>query len=448
MRLISPIGLLFFLCSLLAAQGYLRNDAITTHTSGITLNEVSARSAVTDFNADGTTNGSTDKDEFIEIVNSANVSIDIGGWTLGDNSTEYVFPTPTVVPPGKAVIVFTRNADVSNFNPGAGNIVLSPPGGSDLALANTNDAVGLKNTQGLYIAVHWGSGTLSASFLSGATLVGTDVALGSWNSGQSQSRDPDYTGSWTQHPTIPGTVNWSNNSPTVTLTNPQGSPGRKVGQDISLPVSLSSFTAAAGDGQVTLRWVTESETGNLGFEVWRADRQDGDYTLLSSYQNNPDLQGRYNSNTRTRYQFVDRFVANGFTYWYRLVDVDVNGTRTEHGPISATPMKAATEVVTVDPTVPRQLRLLPNFPNPFNPSTTLRFQVPASSQTAAQVQLVIYNPLGQTVRTLVQAPLAPGEYEVQWDATGEDGTPLPAGIYYAVLRFNQQQRIQKLVLVK
>ena len=446
MRGVPVVGLLLAVWAGLAAQGYLQNDAVTTHTSGITLNEVSAKSAVTDFNADGVTSNTSDKDEFIEIVNSAGTAIDIGGWTLSDNNTQFTFPTPTVLQPGRAVVVFTQGANVSNFNPGSGNMVFSTAG---MALKNTGDAVGLKNTSGLYIAVHWGSGTLDPDFVSGATLVGTDVALSSsWNNGQSQSRSPDYTGSWIQHPTVPGTVNWSNNMPTVTLTNPQGSPGRKVGQDISLPVSLSRFTALAGDGQVVLQWVTESETGNLGFEVWRAAQREGPYTLLSSYRNNPALQGRFNSSERTNYQFTDRAVANGLTYWYRLVDVDVNGTRTLHGPISATPMAAGPGLLTVNPSLPRQVRLLPGFPNPFNPTTTLRFEIPAGSKGPGRTRLTIYNPLGRRVCTLVDAPLAAGTYQVQWDGTGDGGQPLPAGVYYAVLRAYNRQRIQKLVLVK
>ncbi|MCS7229541.1 MAG: lamin tail domain-containing protein [Candidatus Kryptonium sp.] len=220
-----------------SSQGYLRNDSVATHTSGITINEVSARSAIVDFNADGSTSTTTDRDEYIEIVNSSSEPIDISGWILGDNNYNYTIPSGTVLGPGNALVVFTNNADVSNFDPGPGNIVLSVPTTS-FALANTNDAVGLKNSYGLYIEVYWGTGTLNSTFTSGATLVGSRVRLESWNEGQSQTRNPDYTGSWIQHPTISGVVNWSRNNPTRTLTNPKGSPGRYNYADIPLLVDF------------------------------------------------------------------------------------------------------------------------------------------------------------------------------------------------------------------
>ena len=80
----------------LFAQGYLRNDNTTTYTSGITINEISARSAITDFNCDGSVNSATDKDEYIEIINNFSSNINIGGWILGDNTTSYTFASNTI----------------------------------------------------------------------------------------------------------------------------------------------------------------------------------------------------------------------------------------------------------------------------------------------------------------------------------------------------------------
>ncbi|APF20127.1 hypothetical protein Calab_0546 [Caldithrix abyssi DSM 13497] len=280
---------IIFFNSLLFAQGYLRNDNVTTYTSGITLNEICANGSAFDYNADGIISSTSDKDEFVEIVNSSDQTINIGGWTLSDNTTTYlIFPDPTSINPGKSIVVYMYGADVSNFNPGSGNLVTSTPAG--IRLSNSDDVIGLKNTNGLYISVKWGTGVLPADFTTGATLVGTEVTISnSWIAGQSQSRNPDYSGSWSFHPTITGTVDWSVDH-TVTLTDPQASPGRKYGLDQSLPVTLSSFRAVVQHGHVLLQWRTESEVENLGFEIYRSLMSSTGFQLLDSYRSNPALE--------------------------------------------------------------------------------------------------------------------------------------------------------------
>ena len=225
------IAIFFFLQNVLLAQGYLRNDDVTNHLSGITINEVSAFSYPIDYNANGVVEGG-DKDEFIEIVNSSDIALNINGWTLAsgreDDMDLFVFPDTSILP-GKSLVFFCRNSDISNFDPGSGNMVFA--GTSNLfRLANNNpDAVGLRNTNDLYISVHWNkAGVVNSGFLTGSpTLVGEDVEIDSvWIAGQSQSRNPEYTGIWSQHPTISGTVNWSQNNPTRTIFEPKASPGR------------------------------------------------------------------------------------------------------------------------------------------------------------------------------------------------------------------------------
>ncbi len=91
-----------------------------------------------------------------------------------------------------------------------------------------------------------------------------------------------------------------------------------------------------------------------------------------------------------------------------------------------------------------QVELSQNFPNPFNPVTTIRFQLP--EQTT--VRLVVYNTLGQTVKVLVNGALSGGEYRVQWDGTNEDGAKVPSGIYFYELRAGDWQQIRKMILLR
>ncbi len=89
--------------------------------------------------------------------------------------------------------------------------------------------------------------------------------------------------------------------------------------------------------------------------------------------------------------------------------------------------------------VPERFGLRANYPNPFNPTTTLPFDV----TQAGPVTLTIYDLLGRPVATLIDAPMTPGRYEVAWDAGG-----LPSGVYLSRLATVTGVSTRRLVLLK
>lgn len=229
--------------------------------------------------------------------------------------------------------------------------------------------------------------------------------------------------------------NWGYTAATPGSINSEQSSG-----DITLPVELSLFQAAGGNREVILNWATSSEVENLGFEIERAMALEGPYELISSYISNPDLEGQINSSQETSYRYIDRSVANGTTYWYQLVDVSLSGIRTAHGPIEAMPLEVSA--------VAADFQLRPNYPNPFNPSTTLAFNVAGEIGQSYAVRLEIYNPLGQKVKTVVQDNLPAGNYEYTWNGDSDSGSLLPAGIYFASLRSGTANKVIKMVMIK
>jgi hypothetical protein len=76
--------------------------------------------------------------------------------------------------------------------------------------------------------------------------------------------------------------------------------------------------------------------------------------------------------------------------------------------------------------LPPSFVLFGNYPNPFNPSTNIRFRLPAD----ATVRLVVYNILGQRIKTLFDGDITAGTHTVTWDGTGENGKPAPSGVYF------------------
>jgi serine protease len=109
---------------------------------------------------------------------------------------------------------------------------------------------------------------------------------------------------------------------------------------------------------------------------------------------------------------------------------------------------------TYDPTVsveeppaenpPLAFRLAQNQPNPFNPSTDIRFTVPA----AGPVDLAVYDLTGRRIRTLVAETLAAGDHSIRWDGNDEQGTPLASGLYLYRVSAGSQTQMRKMMLVK
>jgi len=91
-------------------------------------------------------------------------------------------------------------------------------------------------------------------------------------------------------------------------------------------------------------------------------------------------------------------------------------------------------------------RLDENWPNPFNPSTNIRFTVGGGSPQA--VVLEIYDVRGRRLRSLTQGTLAPGTYLHRWDGRDEAGAELASGIYFARLKVGKASETKKLTLLK
>jgi hypothetical protein len=195
-------------------------------------------------------------------------------------------------------------------------------------------------------------------------------------------------------------------------------------------IGLSSFYASPGDGQATLYWTTESEVNNLGFYLVRSEVGREGYVRV----NQGLISGHGTSEAHHEYSYVDRGLVNGVTYTYKLVDVDLEGVRTTHGPISVT---AAAQV-------PSDYALSQNYPNPFNALTTITYSIPEDSHVSVKV----FNVLGAEVRALVDQHHKANTYQATWDGKDADGMSVASGVYFCTMEAGEFSQTTKMVFLK
>ena len=112
-----------------------------------------------------------------------------------------------------------------------------------------------------------------------------------------------------------------------------GGEGIGITTGCSTLITLASFEAAAKNNKVILLWKTESEINNAGFNIYRSESENGEYTKINASL----IPAQGSPANGVSYKFVDTGVTNRQIYYYKLEDIDLNGTSTMHGPASATP---------------------------------------------------------------------------------------------------------------
>ncbi|MDO9578230.1 MAG: T9SS type A sorting domain-containing protein, partial [Candidatus Cloacimonadales bacterium] len=203
------------------------------------------------------------------------------------------------------------------------------------------------------------------------------------------------------------------------------------GDDSPLPVNLSSFTAEYDDTPI-LYWTTQSESDNLGWNLYRGLFENG-YDPENFIQINSELiPGMGNCTIPTDYSFVDEYpVVEGSTYWYWLECVSTTNQLAFFGPV---PLEIP--IVGEIPVVMLETFMNPNYPNPFNPSTLINFNI----EEGEKGTLTIFNIKGQVV---LQEKFEAGQYNYEWNAKG-----CTSGVYFYRLLTPSKDITKKMLLMK
>jgi parallel beta-helix repeat protein len=215
-------------------------------------------------------------------------------------------------------------------------------------------------------------------------------------------------------------------------SNPAGEPFLGFAPDVgaietqyALPVELSAFRFADG----WLEWITESETNNYGFAVWRSA-----FPTMKDRERIGFVPGKGTSTKRQVYRFRDPDPLPGTNY-YQLEQIDLDGTVTwsrvlavEYGNLPSEPflVKAV-------------------FPNPAKDQLAITFEL----RDAAPFSAEVFDLLGRHVATLQSMQQAePGTHTIQWNLTDAKGARIPSGVYFLVLTVQNRVVRQKLMVVR
>ncbi|MBI9070062.1 MAG: T9SS type A sorting domain-containing protein [Melioribacteraceae bacterium] len=194
------------------------------------------------------------------------------------------------------------------------------------------------------------------------------------------------------------------------------------GYNSPLPVELIAFEANPSEEGIALNWQTATEINNYGFEIERTvvNEEEKEWTKIDF------VEGHGNSNSPKDYSFVDKYPTGGIKFAYRLKQVDIDGGY------------EYSDEVEVDFT-PKELVVQQNFPNPFNPTTSIRFSLPKASK----VSLEVFNILGESVAVLVDDVKEAGYHQVRFNASR-----LASGYYIYRLVSNGEVFVKKMLLLK
>ena len=198
--------------------------------------------------------------------------------------------------------------------------------------------------------------------------------------------------------------------------------GVAYGDTSVLSAEVTSFIADVSNQNVLLTWITATETNNRGFEIQRKNLSEDKF----KWENIGFVAGNGTTTEMNSYHFTDENIQPG-KYSYRLKQLDFGGS-----------FKYSKEIeVNVNTLLDYSLEQ--NFPNPFNPTTTINYQIPETGF----VTLKIYDTLGNEVATLVNEQKNQGRYMIDFDAS-----KLASGAYIYQIRVNDYISSKKMLLLK
>jgi len=194
-----------------------------------------------------------------------------------------------------------------------------------------------------------------------------------------------------------------------------------IPDDTPNPVLISRFEAVRSGSDVAVSWDFSSDEPVTSYTLYRRDEGASVPRVIAE------------GDANTARSFVDRDVQPGATYQYELLVRTLDGDEFRSQRAKVTIAMLA-------------LSLGQNHPNPFNPQTTIPFEVPGSG--ASRVRVFVIDAAGRVVRTLVDEAMSGGSHTTVWDGKDASGAGVSSGVYFYVLDAGGERLTRKMVLLK
>jgi len=343
----------------------------------------------------------------ILTTGSNTLTLSNGGTLVGEQTNRYVLGnlfTIQTVGIGASTLGDIGVSLTSGFDD-IGNVTITRVSGTPVTVIS-NQGIARKWTisstsvpsSGRHLSLSWVSDNDNAKDLANAQ---TFISL---NSGSTWS--------------VIGAVQNASVTRTVTITTAQFGDFTVSDASTPLPVELVSFTAKQLDNNIILNWKTATEINNLGWNIEKYSN--------NAWQKIVFISGSGNSSSSKEYSYIDNKISSGINK-YRLGQLDKDG---KINILNSVDVNGTLNITSYNIT---------NYPNPFNPSTSIRFEVPEKSF----INISVYNALGQKVIDLVNETFEKGIYERNFNASD-----LSSGIYIYKLNAGKYNISKKMLLVK
>lgn len=383
-------------------HGFIQNVSWNTTSGTITASEggiapIAGDLIITEICGDGVDGNASNDNGFMEIFNNSDHTISLDNLQVRYYNTNPGNPTQTVDLSGTinsgAYVIVAQNE--TNFNSTYAPIT-ADFSGSNFYFNGGDDGVDLYDT------------TSEAEILDSFNDNGSSASPWTWNDDnvfeRTSSNDGAVVTNWTENTMGTGTPGTDNENP--------------------LPVTLTDFSTAIIQNEfVEISWTTQSESSINSWNLYRSTQDNAEQIWLNT-------QAGTNSAQPAVYTFEDHEINENVTYLYYLEAIEYDGTSNMWGPISAMLEEEET------PELPTTSILESNYPNPFNPSTTIYCEI----KEGEIGQFTIYNSRGQVIE---RQTLNAGEHLFEWD-----GTQYGSGVYLYKLETESYVKTRKMMMIK
>lgn len=194
----------------------------------------------------------------------------------------------------------------------------------------------------------------------------------------------------------------------------------------SAPANLTA--TAVSSSKINLTW-QENNTLEAGFKIQRSTNAGATWILKDSVGSNIT-------------SYTDSLLTQNTIYYFRIFAYNLYNN-SSFSNVAYDTTFLFTSITQTGTEIPDVFKLYNNYPNPFNPVTKIKFDIPAVSGNSIPVKIAVYNLLGEEVSVLADKQMNPGSYEVNFDAS-----MYSTGVYFYRIETGKFTDVKKMILIK